>query len=1165
VVVAGILPLPAVAAPRAAVDAARPAAGASAPVGAATGPASRTEDTADAPSGEAAAGQQPSSMYQAWVDHEHDRIAFTPGGRVTVGFRPRTTDSWQVGGTAPVALPAGLESGKAMAREKNGAVPLPGWRPRRDAPSEAPDGSTAADRSTAGTPSAPVDAPSNELTLHARPVSLVDQAPPAGAELAAASGPRRQVFGFLPYWEVNGAASRIDYDVLSTIAYFSVGVNPNGTLKKRNPNGTLTTGWGGWTSAGMTRVINAAHADGTRVVLTVTAFAWTTSQANVQRSILGSRSARATLARQIVAAVRNRGADGVNLDFEPLARGYESEFVALLRTIRSELNRVRSGYQVTYATTAYIGNYPLEASVGSRAADAIFIMGYDYRIGSASRSGSISPLSGPGYDLADTVRAYKRRVPGSRLILGIPWYGRAWSTATSSPRSRTLTGAKYGYSAAVTYENAIDYAKKHGRKWDGVEQSPYVVYRRRNCTNKYGCVTSWRQIWYEDAASLKRRYALVNEYDLRGAGMWALGYEGGRRELYKAISSTLLVAHAAPTARVRSLPANAADEGFIVRWTGSGFSRIASYDVQVATNGGPWRSWLTRTKATSEVFQGRDGSRYSFRVRAIDVRGLVGVFASATTTVRAGIRGFDFGTAAGGTGLGTGTSALATRAFSPNRDGSEDGLRLRWANARRMSSMVVRVRRLDGSLIGSRRIGARGAGWQSWTWDGRVNGRRLKDGRYLIQLAGTSGGRTFNAPSARPATSAQVARFAVRIDTSRPTVTRASGTNQAISPNRDGVRDSTRLTLGAGGGAVRWTVTVTNSKGATVRSQSGGGASVTYTWRGTDARGRRVADGRYAIRVALYDAAGNAASRSAQVSVDTRAPAIRPMATPNVFSPNGDRQLDATTLGWSSPEPVSGRVRLWKGSRLIRSWAVTNRASWSTAWDGRRADGTRVGDGRYVLRVDVRDAAGNRRVAATSVVLDRTAKGLAWAGDFLPHDGDALKRTSRLAWTLARDATTTLRITDAAGHVVRTAWSGRSQRDGARGWTWDGRRDDGSLVPQGRYLATLRVRSSVATLVYSRWVWAAAFTITPNRTVVKAGQTLVVRFRSTEPLSTKPRVTFRQPGRDAVTVVARKLKDGSWKASFSVRSGRGGTGTVRVVATDRSGGRNATKATVRVK
>ncbi len=376
----------------------------------------------------------------------------------------------------------------------------------------------------------------------------------------------------------------------------------------------------------MTRVINAAHANGTRVVLTVTAFAWTTSQARVQKALLGSSAARSTLARQIVAAVRDRGADGVNLDFEPLARGYADEFVSLLRKIRSEFNRVRSGYQITYDTTAYIGNYPLEASVGKRAADAIFVMGYDFRIGSSSTAGSISPLSGPGYDLGDTVRAYKRRVPGSRLILGIPWYGRAWSTATDNPRSRTLSGAKYGYSRAVNYENVIDYVREHGRRWDKVEQSPYVVYRRQNCTKTYGCVTSWRQVWYEDAASMKRRYALVNDYNLRGAGMWALGYEGGRSELYKALADSFLVAHSAPTAGVRLLSTSQGDEGFIVKWVGKGSSGIASYDVQVSTNGGPWRTWRSKTKATSDVFLGRSGVGYAFRVRARDAAGSVGAF-----------------------------------------------------------------------------------------------------------------------------------------------------------------------------------------------------------------------------------------------------------------------------------------------------------------------------------------------------------------------------------------------------------------------------------------------------------------------------------------------------------------------------------------------------------
>ena len=71
----------------------------------------------------------------------------------------------------------------------------------------------------------------------------------------------------------------------------------------------------------MTSVISSAHQHGTRVVLTVSVFAWTTAQANVQRAILGSAAARLNLARQIAAAVRDRGADGVNLDFEPLASG----------------------------------------------------------------------------------------------------------------------------------------------------------------------------------------------------------------------------------------------------------------------------------------------------------------------------------------------------------------------------------------------------------------------------------------------------------------------------------------------------------------------------------------------------------------------------------------------------------------------------------------------------------------------------------------------------------------------------------------------------------------------------------------------------------------------------------------------------------------------------
>ena len=232
----------------------------------------------------------------------------------------------------------------------------------------------------------------------------------------------------------------------------------------------------------MTSIINAAHAKHSRVTLTLSVFAWTSGQVAVQKALLGSSAARLNLARQAVAAVRDRGADGINLDFEPLVSGYEDEFVALIRTIRAELKKVAPGYHLSFDTLGYPGNYPLEGALASGGADAVLIMGYDYRTAGSNYAGSIDPLAGPAYDLADTVRTYIARVPASRVILGVPYYGRAWSTVSSAVNSRTQTGAKYGYSNAVNYSIAVDYAAKHGRRYDGREVSAWVAYRRQNCT-----------------------------------------------------------------------------------------------------------------------------------------------------------------------------------------------------------------------------------------------------------------------------------------------------------------------------------------------------------------------------------------------------------------------------------------------------------------------------------------------------------------------------------------------------------------------------------------------------------------------------------------------------------------------------------------------------------
>ena len=105
------------------------------------------------------------------------------------------------------------------------------------------------------------------------------------------------------------------------------------------------------------------------------------------------------------------------------------------------------------------------------------------------------------------------------------------------------------------------------------------------------------------------------------------------------------------------------------------------------------------------------------------------------------------------------------------------------------------------------------------------------------------------------------------------------------------------------------------------------------------------------------------------------------------------------------------------------------------------------------------DAAGNRRVASTKLVLDRTVKGLALGGDLLP----AGRRRAR--GDLADRVAARPRRDDDAPDLrrVRPARADRWTRPGCsgrrRGWTWNGRRDDGAFAPRA---ATSRRSASVA-------------------------------------------------------------------------------------------------------
>ncbi|HEX7472405.1 MAG TPA: FlgD immunoglobulin-like domain containing protein, partial [Candidatus Limnocylindrales bacterium] len=553
---------------------------------------------------------------------------------------------------------------------------------------------------------------------------------------------------------------------------------------------------------------------------------------------------------------------------------------------------------------------------------------------------------------------------------------------------------------------------------------------------------------------------------------------------------------------------------------------------------GPLSEWNTVAFTRSGIWVAARSASTSFVAAAQ---------APGATLIDAAIDGLRIGTGAPG----------AVASFSPNGDRSADSVHLAWRNNVALSTIGLRVYRLDGSLIGTRALPRTAAGDQTYDWDGALAGiGRPLDGRYVLQLVGTAGTKTYSAPSARPVTLAQIARYSVVFDRVRPVVTSAGSTGNRLSPNGDGRFEAVAFRLSATGGSA-WNFSVVRLTGATtgrsVRSGAGIGSRVLFTWNGRADSGAVVADGTYRVTLRILDQAGNWAARAWTVLVDARPPVIAATASPSPISPNGDGTADSAVLHWASSEPVSGTVSVRHGARVVRGWSLAGRAGGTIAWNGRDAKGHTVPDGAYRVRVDGFDATGNRTIVERTVVVDGSAGFLRWATSaFDPQDGDQLQPTSRLTFRTTRTARVSLAIVDARGVVVRGVWAARTVTAGAHGWTWDGRGTGGAFVAPGSYTAILTVTSPFGTTTLRRAVFAGAYLITPLATTLMAGTTLTLAFRTIETLRGRPVVTFRETGLAPVSRTATRLSDGSYRVTFPVRPGKG-PASVLIAAVDSGG------------
>jgi spore germination protein len=137
-----------------------------------------------------------------------------------------------------------------------------------------------------------------------------------------------------------------------------------------------------------------------------------------------------------------------------------------------------------------------------RVADLVVLMAYDQHT-------SLTP-PGPvaGYDWVNAAVSYAcRRVPPSKLLLGLPLYGREWVETSSGTTEHSLA-----------YKDLKHYLEDPGsqRYWDDLLRTTWFQWRDGE---------NLRTAWFDDARSLREKLKLLQLDHLRGYAAWRLGVE----------------------------------------------------------------------------------------------------------------------------------------------------------------------------------------------------------------------------------------------------------------------------------------------------------------------------------------------------------------------------------------------------------------------------------------------------------------------------------------------------------------------------------------------------------------------------------------------------------------------------------------------------------------
>jgi spore germination protein YaaH len=328
-----------------------------------------------------------------------------------------------------------------------------------------------------------------------------------------------EVYTWYPYW-MGDAWKSYDFNLISTISFFSYKIDPK-TGSYLNPEQIVQ-----WRE---TELLDSARKYQTKTLLNI---ALEGTQNHLD--FLENEAIWNVTLDSVAMLLKERDADGVEIDFSQLPMSSASKFVSFVEFMRDNLNFrfISKKMIVSLVVPPIPKTFPSDLQELDQFVDLFVVKGLDYHEIDGSIP-AVSPMRSPTYDgfsLENTILQYlENGLNAKKSILALPLYGVQWAGTWDANEGFYSTD----FDKKVTLSEVTNAYKS--------QDTSYVL----NSTLDQMTMTNYFFLefpdgssvdcWYDDSYTLSKKMDLALIKDFKGIGLWALGYDLGEDEVWNVV------------------------------------------------------------------------------------------------------------------------------------------------------------------------------------------------------------------------------------------------------------------------------------------------------------------------------------------------------------------------------------------------------------------------------------------------------------------------------------------------------------------------------------------------------------------------------------------------------------------------------------------------------